>query len=141
MKKQGKTVISSAAAAVACGRSILRHGRYDRRSGIVSGGHRGKILVTIGSKELAKNLQSFRIIKTVCMPGAAALPGVIASRAELGFDAAHTIGMQGTVFYGHERCTLQSFHAEWMVTKESGRNGGFEEKLRAAKKAGVRGVP
>lgn len=34
--------VSSAAAAVACGRSILRHGRYDRRSGIVSGGHRGK---------------------------------------------------------------------------------------------------
>ena len=35
---------------------------------------------------------------------------------------------------------LQSFHAEWMVTKESGRNGGFEEKIEAAKKAGVRVV-
>lgn len=35
---------------------------------------------------------------------------------------------------------LQSFHAEWMVTKESGRNGGFEEKIEAAKKVGVRVV-
>ena len=32
---------------------------------------------------------------------------------------------------------LQSFHAEWMVTKESGRNGGFEEKISAAHKAGA----
>lgn len=40
VKKQEN--VPSAAAAVACGRSILRHGRYDRRSGIVSGGHRGK---------------------------------------------------------------------------------------------------
>lgn len=68
------------------------------------------------------------------------LPGVIASCAELGFDAAHTIGMQGPFSMDMNVAMLQSFHAEWMVTKESGRNGGFEEKIEAAKKAGVRVV-
>ena len=58
----------------------------------------------------------------------------------LDFDAAHTIGMQGPFSMDMNVAMLQSFHAEWMVTKESGRNGGFEKKLRQPKRPGVRVV-
>ena len=33
--------------------------------------------------------------------------------------------------------TLKLTQAEWFVTKESGKNGGYEEKVRAAQDAGV----
>ena len=99
----------------------------------------GNILVTTGSKELAKftKLPGYeKRIYARILP----LPNVIASCAELGFDAAHTIGMQGPFSVEMNLAMLQAFRAEWMVTKESGRNGGFEEKIEAAKKAGVRVV-
>ena len=99
----------------------------------------GNILVTTGSKELAKftSLQDYesRVYARV-LP----LPSVIASCAELGFDAAHTIGMQGPFSLEMNLAMMQAVQASWMVTKESGRNGGFEEKIEAAKKAGVRVV-
>ena len=102
-------------------------------------GTEGKILVTTGSKELAK-FAELPDYKNRVYARVLPLPGVIASCAELGFDAAHTIGMQGPFSMDMNVAMLQSFHAEWMVTKESGRNGGFEEKIEAAKKAGVRVV-
>lgn len=99
----------------------------------------GNILVTTGSKELAEftALSDYanRVYARV-LP----LPGVIASCAELGFDAAHTIGMQGPFSMDMNVAMLQTIRASWMVTKESGRNGGFEEKIEAAKRAGVRVV-
>ena len=102
-------------------------------------GTEGKILVTTGSKELAK-FAELPDYKNRVYARVLPLPGVIASCAELGFDAAHTIGIQGPFSMEMNVAMLQSFHAEWMVTKESGRNGGFEEKIEAAKKAGVRVV-
>ena len=99
----------------------------------------GSVLLTTGSKELAK-FAELPDYKNRVYARVLPLPGVIASCAELGFDAAHTIGMQGPFSMDMNVAMLQSFHAEWMVTKESGRNGGFEEKIEAAKKAGVRVV-
>ena len=99
----------------------------------------GNVLLTTGSKELAK-FAELPDYKNRVYARVLPLPGVIASCAELGFDAAHTIGMQGPFSMDMNVAMLQSFHAEWMVTKESGRNGGFEEKIEAAKKAGVRVV-
>lgn len=96
-------------------------------------GTEGKILVTTGSKELAK-FAELPDYKNRVYARVLPLPGVIASCAELGFDAAHTIGMQGPFSMDMNVAMLQSFHAEWMVTKESGRNGGFEEKLRQPKR-------
>lgn len=97
----------------------------------------GAILVTTGSKELAKFTELPDYEKRVyarVLP----LPGVIASCAELGFDAAHTIGIQGPFSLEMNVAMLQAVHASWMVTKESGRNGGFEEKIEAARRAGVK---
>ena len=101
-------------------------------------GTEGKILVTTGSKELAK-FAELPDYKNRVYAGAAVARRNCILRGT-GFDAAHTIGMQGPFSMDMNVAMLQSFHAEWMVTKESGRNGGFEEKIEAAKKAGVRVV-
>ena len=45
--------------------------------------------------------------------------------------------MQGPFSEELNVAMMRSVHAKWMVTKESGKAGGFGEKVSAAKKAGV----
>ena len=99
-------------------------------------GTEGNILVTTGSKELAKftELPDFaeRVFARVL-----STPEVAAACAELGFTGKHLICMQGPFCEDLNAAMLRQFDAKWMVTKESGKAGGFEEKIRAAQKAGA----
>lgn len=45
--------------------------------------------------------------------------------------------MQGPFAEDLNVAMMKAVHAKWMVTKESGKAGGFEEKVSAAEKAGV----
>lgn len=102
-------------------------------------GTRGNILVTTGSKELRyftclpdyRERVYARVLST---------PEVAASCKELGFEGKHLICMQGPFGEDLNVAMLRHVDAAWMVTKESGKNGGYEDKLRAAKKAGARVV-
>ena len=47
------------------------------------------------------------------------------------------IAMQGPFSAQMNECILREYSIDWMVTKISGHAGGFEEKIEAAKKAGV----
>lgn len=96
----------------------------------------GRILVTTGSKELAaftalSNYQE-RIFARV-LP----MPSVVEHCASLGFDAGHLIAMQGPFSMEMNLAMLRQTGAQVLVTKESGKNGGFEEKVQAAKEAGA----
>lgn len=99
--------------------------------------HEGKALLTTGSKELAAYtaLENFgerlyaRILPT---------PEMVSKAFELGFDAAHLICMQGPFSYETNLALLRQTGAAYLVTKESGKAGGFEEKLSAASAAGVK---
>lgn len=94
----------------------------------------GNILVTTGSKELHyftalpdyKERVYARVLST---------PEVAAACKELGFEGKHLICMQGPFGEDLNTAMLRHVDAVWMVTKESGKNGGYEDKLRAAKKA------
>ena len=96
-----------------------------------------RVLVTTGSKELAaftavpdyQNRLFARVLPT---------PGVVARCAELGFDAGHLIAMQGPFSLELNLAILRQTGAKILVTKESGKNGGFEEKAEAAREAGAR---
>ena len=55
----------------------------------------------------------------------------------MGFYGIHLIAMQGPFSEELNVAMMRSVHAKWMVTKESGKAGGFGEKVSAAKKAGV----
>lgn len=96
----------------------------------------GNILVTTGSKELLKftDLPGFkeRVYARVL-----SLPKVVEECAGLGFYGEHLIAMQGPFSMELNLALLHSVRAAWLVTKESGQAGGFEEKAEAAKRAGA----
>lgn len=97
---------------------------------------KGNVLVTTGSKELAKytaipGYQS-RIIARVL-----STPDVLAACAELGFQGKNLICMQGPFSEELNVAMLNQIGASYLVTKDSGKSGGFEEKITAARRAGA----
>lgn len=55
----------------------------------------------------------------------------------LGFQGKHLICMQGPFTVELNQAILKQINANYMVTKDSGSNGGLDEKLEAARKANV----
>lgn len=100
---------------------------------------KGRILVTTGSKELHYFTEipdyQERVYARVL-----ATPEVVAHCKELGFLGQHLICMQGPFSREMNAAMLRQFDASWLVTKESGKEGGFSEKLAAAREAGARVV-
>lgn len=96
----------------------------------------GAIFVTTGSKELSAfaGLSDYksRVFARV-LPSAE--PIRLCER--LGISGKHLIGMQGPFSRELNAAMMRQAGAKWMVTKETGKNGGFEEKLRAAADCGV----
>lgn len=96
----------------------------------------GRILAATGSKELAlytalpdyRERVTARVLST---------PEAVEACAALGFQGKNLICMQGP--FGEELnfAMLRQTGARFLVTKESGKTGGFPEKLRAAKRAGA----
>lgn len=102
-------------------------------------GTSGRILVTTGSKELHHFTQlpdyRERVYARVL-----ASPEVVEHCQKLGFFGQHLICMQGPFSREMNTAMLRQFGASWLVTKESGKEGGFGEKLAAAREAGAKAV-
>lgn len=100
-------------------------------------GTEGNILLTTGSKELAKFSQlpgfSERVWARV-LPMQASLDAC----AQAGLPASHIFAMQGPFSEAMNTAMLRSIGAQYLVTKDGGAPGGFEEKEAAAKNAGAR---
>lgn len=116
--------------------NVIKVGSVDEAVSWLSG-RKGRILVTTGSKELSKftALPDFqeRVFARV-LPSTEA----VCQCTELGFPGKNLICMQGPFSKDMNLAMLRHTEAEYLVTKESGRAGGFPEKLAAAKEAGVR---
>lgn len=102
-------------------------------------GVEGNALVCTGSKELSAycavpDFSERLYVRT--LPGLEALRAVL----DLGFPPAHVICMQGPHSREMNVATLRFARASWLVTKDSGRAGGMEEKLAAAREAGATAV-
>jgi len=100
---------------------------------------KGNILVTTGSKELHLFTELPDYQKRV-YARVLSTPEVAAACKGLGFEGKHLICMQGPFGEDLNTAMLRHVDAAWMVTKESGKNGGYEDKLRAAQKAGAKVV-
>lgn len=91
----------------------------------------GNILLTTGSKELGKftALPGFqeRVFARVL-----SLPSVMAACAAYGLEGKHLIGMQGPFSTELNAAMLKQYDCRYLVTKDSGRAGGFLEKAEAA---------
>lgn len=96
----------------------------------------GRVLLTIGSKELAIFAQ---------VPGfeerffVRVLPtsDVLQHCASLGYPTDRIIAMQGPFSREMNIALLRQTGARFLVTKDSGAAGGFQEKLEAAREVGV----
>ncbi len=99
-------------------------------------GTSGNILLSTGSKELAAftELPDYenRIYARVL-----SLPSVVQSCAELGFTGSHLICMQGPFSQEMNEAMLRQWNCKYLVTKDTGQAGGFQEKWEAANQQGV----
>ena len=97
----------------------------------------GNILLTTGSKELAGFSQlpgfSERVWARV-LP----LQSSLDACAQAGLPASHIFAMQGPFSEAMNAAMLRTIGAQYLVTKDGGAPGGFEEKEAAAKNAGAR---
>ncbi|MBD9184023.1 MAG: precorrin-6A reductase, partial [Clostridiales bacterium] len=99
-------------------------------------GTQGPILLTTGSKELAKytGLADFsnRVYARV-LP----MEDSLALCREAGLKPAHILAMQGPFTREMNVAMLRSLGAKFLVTKDSGKAGGFLEKIQAAEACGA----
>ena len=100
-------------------------------------GTKGNILLTTGSKELGAYAEIPRERMYVRV-----LPTHDSIAACEAADVPHRniIAMFGPFSQRMNEAMLEQYHISYLVTKEAGRNGGFEEKLRAAKRCGVKAI-
>lgn len=97
---------------------------------------KGSVLLTTGSKELSA---------FTCIPDyenrlyarVLSLPSVLEECRKYGFEGKHLIGMQGPFSTELNIAMLRQFSCRYLVTKNTGKAGGFEEKLEAAHACGV----
>lgn len=99
-------------------------------------GTEGGILVTTGSKELAafagipdfQNRVYARVLPTV---------DSLEICLRLGLQGRHIIAMQGPFTRETNASQLKEFGCGYLVTKDTGNAGGYQEKIRAAVEAGA----
>lgn len=99
-------------------------------------GETGNILITTGSKELHLYTQ-IPNYESRCTARVLPTPSVVEACTELGFTGKHLICMQGPFDLEMNLATLRYANADFLVTKASGKNGGYDEKCEAALAAGV----
>ncbi|MBE5865048.1 MAG: precorrin-6A reductase [Lachnospiraceae bacterium] len=96
----------------------------------------GNILLTTGSKELAVYCSSEEVKKRLYVR---VLPGIESLQLcmEQGIAGKQILALQGPFTVEMNEAMLHQYRIKCLVTKESGKAGGYEEKLRAAEKAGI----
>lgn len=97
----------------------------------------GRALLTTGSKDLAA-YTAVPDFATRLFPRVLPEASVVERCHELGFPASQLICMQGPFTHELNVALLHATGAAWLVTKDTGRAGGFDEKLAAARDAGAR---
>jgi precorrin-6A/cobalt-precorrin-6A reductase len=103
----------------------------DRRLGVV--------LSTIGSNGL-HHLTGIRDYENRVYARILPLAVAVEDAVALGFKGSHLICMQGPFSVEMNLAMLRQYKCDYLLTKDSGDNGGFEEKLAAAKAAGAQVV-
>lgn len=102
-------------------------------------GTKGPVFLTTGSKELEAfaSMEDFaeRVYARI-LP----IPTMIQHAMDLGLPGSHIIGMQGPFSREMNEAMFRQAGAVYLVTKESGRTGGFSEKMEAAVSLGMTAV-
>ena len=99
-------------------------------------GTTGNVLLTTGSKELAV-FTSVPDYRERLFARVLSLPSVIESCQALGFEGRNLIAMQGPFSLELNQAMLTQYQCKYLVTKDSGKAGGFLEKIQAAESCGA----
>lgn len=96
----------------------------------------GNLLLTTGSKELHKFCVCEEVKKRLYVR---VLPGMesLSICQEQGIVGKQIIAMQGPFSEELNLALLKQFHITGLITKKSGVSGGYQEKIMAAKRAGI----
>ena len=96
----------------------------------------GRILLTTGSKELSKYCMSEELRKRLYVR---VLPGLesIAACLSHGIEEKQILALQGPFSAELNEALIRQFQISCLVTKKSGHAGGYQEKLTAARRAGI----
>lgn len=94
----------------------------------------GNVFVATGSKEIAKykKLDLSRVYARVL----SAVESINACK-DIGLEGSHIIAMQGPFSERLNIALMEEYNCKFMVSKQTGNNGGFDEKIEACKQAGV----
>lgn len=94
----------------------------------------GNVLVTTGSKEL----KAFAVLDPERVY-ARVLPTMqaLAVCEEIGLPHRHILALQGPFTQKMNEAMLEQYDIRWMVTKDGGTPGGYDEKIAACRNVGV----
>ena len=139
--------------AKACKRCGCRYIRLQRASGEITEdcvkvpslekavdylqGTEGAGLAATGSRDL-ETYTKLKDYKRRVTARVLSVPESVNKAVGLGFSGKNLICMQGPFSREMNEALLREIHASYMVTKESGKEGGFQEKLAAARNTGVK---
>lgn len=96
----------------------------------------GNVLLTTGSKDL----EIFTRVKNYgerLYPRILPAVGAVEKCVEMGFKHKNIICMQGPFSYEMNVAMINQIGAKYIVTKDTGRAGGFDEKIKAAETANI----
>lgn len=99
-------------------------------------GTEGDIFLTTGTKEL-KEFSQMPHFQERCYVRALPSQGALDALEEAGVDGKHRILMQGPFSEELNYALFRETKAAWLVTKVSGKQGGFGDKCEAAVRAGM----
>ena len=96
----------------------------------------GNILIATGSKELHlyTGIENYR---ERCFARVLSTEPAVRESVRLGFEGSHLFAMQGPFTSELNLALLHQTKADYFVTKETGKAGGFEEKAEAAEMTGA----
>lgn len=101
-------------------------------------GTEGNIMLTTGSKELPEFCE--RLNRKRLYPRVLPCVESMESCESNGIPASNCIAMQGPFSEAVNAALMEQFGCRYLVTKESGKAGGFQEKLSACQKNGAAAV-
>ena len=96
----------------------------------------GDVLLTTGSKELPVYCQDEELKKRLYVR---VLPGLesLSACMEQGISGKQILALQGPFTAELNEALIHQYRIRCLVTKKSGKNGGYQEKLLAAEKTGI----
>ena len=115
----------------------LYHAKDEFEAADLAGKLGNSVLLTTGSKTLSTFVHAKALEGKTIWARVLPTSGVIKMCEDMGMKAKNIIAIQGPFSYEMNLAMIRDYHADVMVTKNSGLIGGSDTKLKAAMDAGV----